>query len=111
MIGFTKSGLSGSNLNQLALMVKGNALRLVPSIAMEEHEMGNEEFLKPVTGPQQIDRKVIYGSLLVVVVLAILYHFTAGQIYSLATIVLIVFIVLGNIGYLYSRRKRPSAHS
>jgi len=96
----------------MGLMIKGKALSPVPScFGVEEHEMGNEEFLKPVTGPQQIDRKVIYGSLLIVVVLAILYHLTAGQIYSLATIVLIVVIVLGNIGYLYARTKRSSGHS
>lgn len=93
-------------------MIKGNALRPVPTcLEVEENEMGTEEFLKPVTGPQQIDRKIIYISLLIVVLLGILYHFTAGEISSAATIVLMVFIVLGNIGYVYSRMKRRSNRS
>lgn len=93
-------------------MIKGNASRLVPTCLMvEEHEMETGGFLKPVTGPQQIDRKIIYISLLIVVFLGIFCHFTAGEIFSSATVVLMVFIVLGNVGYVYSRAKRRSNRS
>jgi hypothetical protein len=59
-----------------------------------------------VSALENIDSKIIYGSLLIIVVLALLAHLTAGQIYSLATILLIIFVALGNIGYLYSKSKK-----
>lgn len=59
-----------------------------------------------MSGLDRIDRKIIYLSLLIIVVLALLSHLTAGQIYSLATVLLIIFIALGNIGYLYTKSKK-----
>jgi predicted Na+-dependent transporter len=55
---------------------------------------------------ERIARKIAYTSLLVIVALAIVTHLTSGQTYSLATVILVVFIALGNIGYLYSRSKK-----
>jgi predicted Na+-dependent transporter len=61
---------------------------------------------KAVSVLERIARKIAYTSLLVIVALAIVTHLTSGQTYSLATVILVVFIALGNIGYLYSRSKK-----
>jgi len=58
-----------------------------------------------LTRLSQIDRRIIYASLAIIMVLAVLGHLTTGETYSIATLLLIVFVALGNIGYLYSRSK------
>jgi hypothetical protein len=40
--------------------------------------------------------------------LAVITHSTAGQTYSLVTVLLIIFIALGNIGYLYTKSRNRS---
>ena len=60
---------------------------------------------KSIYSLEHIDRRIIYASLVIIMVLAILDHLTVGQMISLATILLIAFIALGNIGYLSSRRR------
>lgn len=60
---------------------------------------------KSISSLEHIDRRIIYASLVIIMALAILNHLTVGQMISLATMLLILFIVLGNIGYLYSRRR------
>jgi hypothetical protein len=52
---------------------------------------------------QHIDPRIIYTSLAIIIILALLNHLTRGETYSIATVLLIVFIALGNIGYLYSK--------
>jgi predicted Na+-dependent transporter len=61
---------------------------------------------KSVSVLERIARKIAYTSLLVIVALAIVTHITSGQTYSLATVILVVFIALGNIGYLHNRSKK-----
>lgn len=53
-------------------------------------------------------RRVIYVSLIVIVALGVMEHLTAGQIYSIVALFLIVIVALGNIYYLYSRFKKST---
>ena len=55
---------------------------------------------------ENLDRKLIYTSLLIVVALAILDNWTLAGIQSLAVGLVILFIVLGNLGFAYSRRRK-----
>lgn len=55
---------------------------------------------------ERIDSRLIYASLLVIVVLALLTHLSTDKTQSLVTVFMIVIIALGNIGYLYGRFKK-----
>ena len=52
--------------------------------------------------------RVIYVSLIVVAALGVMEHLTAGQIYSIVALFLIVIVALGNIYYLYTRFKKST---
>ena len=51
-------------------------------------------------------RRIIYLSVAVVLALGVLAHFTTGQVISSASLLVIVLVVIGNIGYLYSRSRK-----
>jgi uncharacterized membrane protein YoaK (UPF0700 family) len=51
-------------------------------------------------------RWIIYLSLLVVVALGVLAHFTTSQLISSGSLLVIAVVVIGNIGYAYSRSKK-----
>jgi undecaprenyl pyrophosphate phosphatase UppP len=52
------------------------------------------------------ERRIVYLSVLVVAVLAILLGLSNDQTYSAVTVLFIVIIVIGNIIYFYRRMKR-----
>jgi hypothetical protein len=51
------------------------------------------------------ERRIVYLSVLVVVVLAILLGLSNDQTYSAVTVLFIVIVVIGNIIYIYRRMK------
>jgi lipoprotein signal peptidase len=53
----------------------------------------------------QIDRRILYASMAIVVVLAVLMRLKMDEIYSLLAVLLIIFVALGNIGYFYTKSK------
>jgi heme/copper-type cytochrome/quinol oxidase subunit 2 len=52
------------------------------------------------------ERRIVYLSMLVVAVLAILLGLSNDQTYSAVTVLFIVIVVIGNIIYFYRRMKR-----
>ncbi len=52
------------------------------------------------------ERRIVYLSVLVVAVLAILLGLSNDQTYSAVTVLFIVIVVIGNIIYFYRRMKR-----
>ncbi len=52
------------------------------------------------------ERRIIYASLFVIILLALLMQWTSDQLMSLGALFLVVFVALANIAYLYSRRKK-----
>ncbi|MBD3204965.1 hypothetical protein GF319_01315 [Candidatus Bathyarchaeota archaeon] len=60
----------------------------------------NSELVEEV---RNIDRRVLYASLFIIITLGILMNFTQAQIYSNVALHLIVIILLANIAYLYSK--------
>ncbi len=58
----------------------------------------------------ETERQLIYLSLIVIVVLAILMQYGPTETYSLVAIFFIIVIALGNIVYIYNRsRKKEQA--
>jgi len=55
----------------------------------------------------EIDYKIIYASLLIIMILAAALHLSSDETQSLVVLAFIVVIALGNIGYLFSKRKKP----
>jgi uncharacterized membrane protein YccC len=53
-------------------------------------------------------RRIIYLSLATIVGLAIVEHLTRTMTISIATLLVLMFIVIGNIGYLYRRFRKSS---
>jgi hypothetical protein len=56
-------------------------------------------------GLQNIDRRIIYASIIIIIIIGIAMNLPFGQIYSSLAILLIGLIILANIGYLYTRSK------
>jgi lipoprotein signal peptidase len=56
----------------------------------------------------RIDRRIIYASLLIIIVLAAVTRLSPEETYSIVSVFLIIIVALGNIGYLYSRSRRRS---
>ncbi len=54
----------------------------------------------------RIDPRILYLSLTLITVLAIVTNLTPDKTYSIVSVFLIVVIALGNIGYLYRRFKK-----
>ncbi len=54
-------------------------------------------------GLEQIDPRIIYASLLLIVVFAFLVHLSTDRTQSLVAVFVIVIVALGNIGYLYRK--------
>ncbi len=67
---------------------------------------GSNLALGGVKTQSDMDRRIIYSSLIIVIVLALLTHQSANTTYSLATVLLIIFIVIGNIIYLHRKYKK-----
>jgi len=55
---------------------------------------------------EQIDPKILYASLLIIIALAMVIHLTSDKTHSIMSLFLIVVIALGNIGYLHRKFKR-----
>lgn len=55
------------------------------------------------TSVVEIERRNIYLTLIIILILAIIMQFTQGQIASLLSLFLIGIIVIGNIIYLHNR--------
>lgn len=55
---------------------------------------------------EQIDPRIIYASLLIIMALAILSNLTVERALSIASVFIIVIIALGNIGYVYRRFRK-----
>jgi len=55
----------------------------------------------------EIDYKIIYASLIIIMILAAALHLSSDETQSLLVLAFIVVIALGNIGYLFSKRKKP----
>ncbi len=58
---------------------------------------------------ETMDPRIIYASLLAITILAIVMHLTSEKTYSLLTVLLIVVVALGNIGYIARKLKKPAA--
>jgi hypothetical protein len=52
------------------------------------------------------ERRVLYLSLFLIVILSIILQFTSDQTYSLLAFVFLGVIAVGNIAYLYSRSRK-----
>ena len=52
------------------------------------------------------ERRLIYLSLIVIVVLAVLMQYGLQDIYSLVALFIIVVVAIGNIVYLYNRSRK-----
>lgn len=53
---------------------------------------------------RDLDRRILYVSLIVIVIIGLLLNLTEIQINSALAIYLIILIALSNIAYLYTRR-------
>ncbi len=51
------------------------------------------------------ERRIIYVSLFAIIVLAVFMQWTSDQLISLGALFLVVVVALGNIAYLYGKRK------
>jgi len=56
----------------------------------------------------RVDRRIIYASLLIIIVLAAITRLSPEETYSIVAIFTIIIVALGNIGYLYSKSSRRS---
>jgi len=54
----------------------------------------------------EAERQLLYLSLVVIVVLAILMQYGLAETYSILALFFIIVIAIGNIAYLYSRSKK-----
>ncbi|KON30541.1 hypothetical protein AC482_03550 [miscellaneous Crenarchaeota group-15 archaeon DG-45] len=54
----------------------------------------------------QVDLRIIYTSLIIIVILAVLMGLTSEKISSLLMLFFIAIIIIGNVGYLYRIFKR-----
>ena len=54
-------------------------------------------------GLEQIDPRVIYASLLIIMVFSLVIHLSTDKMQSLVGLFMIIIIALGNIGYLYRK--------
>ncbi len=52
------------------------------------------------------ERRIVYLSVLVVVVLAILLGLSNDQTYSIVAVLFIIIVVIGNVVYFYGRMRR-----
>jgi lipoprotein signal peptidase len=52
------------------------------------------------------ERRVLYLSLFIIVLLAIILQFTSDQTYSLLALLFLGVIAIGNIVYIYTRSKK-----
>ena len=52
------------------------------------------------------ERRVLYLSLFIIVLLAIILQFTSDQTYSLLALLFLGVIAIGNIVYIYTRLKK-----
>jgi NADH:ubiquinone oxidoreductase subunit 3 (subunit A) len=56
---------------------------------------------------EEIDYRIIYLSFLIIMFLAVAIHLSYQETQSLIALAFIILIALSNIGYLYSKRKKP----
>jgi accessory gene regulator protein AgrB len=52
------------------------------------------------------ERRILYLSLFLIIILALIIHLTTDQLTSLGALFFVVVVALGNMTYLYSRRKK-----
>ncbi|MCX6648735.1 MAG: hypothetical protein NTV61_05030 [Candidatus Bathyarchaeota archaeon] len=52
------------------------------------------------------ERRVLYLSLFLIILLALVIQLTSDQVYSLLALLFLGVIAVGNIVYLYSRRRK-----
>jgi hypothetical protein len=55
---------------------------------------------------EQIDPRILYASLLIIMVLAIAINLSTEKVLSVAAMFIIVVVALGNIGYIYRRFRK-----
>jgi hypothetical protein len=55
----------------------------------------------------EIDYRIIYASFLIIVVAAIAINLSYEKLQDILGVSVIVLVALGNIGYIYSKRRKP----
>jgi len=60
---------------------------------------------------EHINPQILYLFLVIIMVLAFLIHLSPDNTYSLVTLFLLIVVVLGNIGYLYNKFRKPEQAS
>lgn len=53
----------------------------------------------------QTERLIIFLSLFIIIILAILMQYSQAQVYSILTLFVIIIIVIGNAIYIYNKYK------
>jgi hypothetical protein len=55
----------------------------------------------------EIDYRIIYASFLIIVMVAVILNLSYEKIEDILGVFVIVLVALGNIGYIYSKRRKP----
>jgi len=55
----------------------------------------------------EIDYRIIYASFLIIVVVAVAINLSYEKLQDILGVFVIVLIALGNIGYIFSKRRKP----